>query len=71
MIVKYNKISSNKDEKQEIVKLHFEGMFDGLKVELKISGDVEDIINFSNENKLTKFGERLEFEVENKQTTLD
>lgn len=71
MKIRFNKLQTTKNEKDEVVKLHFSGGFNSLDLTVIISGDKEFINDFKTEQRLERFGQQLEVRINNPQTTLE
>lgn len=51
-------------------KLSFSGNFEGLTVDIKLAGDKDTIQKFVDKQRLQHFGQLLQIEITNEQTTL-
>jgi len=70
MKVRYEKMQTMENEKGKQLKFSFSGSLNLMEVNFVVSGDEEDILSFMTQHNLKKFGQQLDIDVVNKQTTL-
>ena len=71
MKVLYNKINSVETKSGKEHKLSFNGSYEGLKIDVAVSGTHEVIQDFFRTRRLKHFGQQLDVDIENNQTTID
>jgi len=67
----YVKTTSAETEDKKLLTLHFNGTSNGVKYELKIGGDVEDILFKKDELKLLQYNQMIDIKISNEQANLD
>lgn len=69
--VGFDKIQTNKSDGKEEVKITFTGVFNNLDCKVVISGDVNDVNEFTEGKNLKRFGQRMSVGFSNDQASLD
>lgn len=68
--VKYIKTQRMETEDKEITKLTFLGTHEGLEYQLTIKGEKYNVDQLLDDNKILGFGQKIEVELINRQTTI-
>lgn len=71
MKIKFDRITTSKTDNTEDVKLNFSGSFNGMDIKMTLSGDKDIIEGYKNILNLERFGQQLDLDIENTQTTLE
>lgn len=71
MKIKFDRITTSKTDNTEDVKLNFSGSFNGMDIKMTLSGDKDIIEGYKNTLNLERFGQQLDLDIENTQTTLE
>jgi hypothetical protein len=70
MKIKFDKTQIKETDSDKTVKVSFSGGLNGVSYGLTVSGDAEDIQEFLDELKVSKYGQWVELELSNHQSSL-